>query len=92
MSERTWTESFKVSGDQLLAAVKKLLHEGNIRRVSIKQEQRTIAEFPLTIGVIGAVLAPVLVAIGALAAVLTECTIVVERVVQADDTDKPDAA
>jgi uncharacterized protein DUF4342 len=79
MAEQTWKESFKVSGEQLLDAVKQLLHEGNVRRVIIKQEGRTIVEFPLTVGVIGAVLAPVLAAVGALAAVLTECTIEVER-------------
>ena len=55
------------------------LHEGNVRRIVIKQDGRTIAEFPLTVGVVGAVLAPLLAAVGALAAVLTECTIEVER-------------
>ena len=79
MTEHTWTESFRVTGEQLVDAVKKLLHEGNVRRVVIKQDARTIAEFPLTVGVIGAVFAPVLAAVGALAAVLTECTIEVER-------------
>ena len=80
MAEQTWKESFKVTGEQLLGAVKQLLHEGNVRRVIIKQDARTVVEFPLTVGVIGAVLAPVLAAVGALAAVLTECTIEVERV------------
>jgi hypothetical protein len=79
MTEHTWKESFKVKGEQLVEAVKKLLHEGNVRRVVIKQESRPIVEFPLTVGVIGAVFAPVLAAVGALAAVLTECTIEVER-------------
>ena len=79
MTERTWKESFKVTSDQLVDAVKKLLHEGNVRRVIIKHDARTIVEFPLTVGVIGAVFAPILAAVGALAAVLTECTIEVER-------------
>ena len=79
MAESSFKESFKVTGAQLVDAVKKLLHEGNVRRVIIKQDDRTIAEFPLSVGVIGAVFAPVLAAIGALAAVLTECTIEVER-------------
>jgi hypothetical protein len=84
----TFTESFKVAGNQLVDAVKKLLHEGNVRRVIIKQDARTIVEFPLTVGVIGAVLAPVLAAVGAIAAVLSECTLVVERqVVQPQDKD-----
>jgi hypothetical protein len=85
MGEQSFRESFKVAGDQLVDAVKKLLHEGNVRRVIIKQDTRTIAEFPLTAGVLGAVLAPPLAAIGALAAVLTECTIEVERTVEKPD-------
>ena len=79
MASQAWKESFKVTGEQLVDAVKKLLHEGNVRRVIIKQDTRTIVEFPLTVGVIGAVFAPILAAVGALAAVLTECTIEVER-------------
>jgi hypothetical protein len=86
----TFNESFKVAGGQLVDAVKKLLQEGNIRRVIIKQDQRTIAEFPLTVGVIGAVFAPILAAVGALAAVLTECTVEVERVVEPASTSKTD--
>jgi len=74
-----WKESFKVTGEQLLDAVKSLLHEGNVRRVTIKQDGRSIAEFPLMVGVIGAVFAPVLAAVGALAAVLSDCTVEVER-------------
>jgi hypothetical protein len=80
MTERTWTESFKVSANQLVDAVKKLVHEGNVRRVIIKQGERTVAEFPLTAGVVGTVIAPMLAAVGALAVVLTECTLEVERV------------
>ena len=90
MGECTYKESFKVAGGQLLDAVKKLVHEGNVRRIIIKQEGRTIAEFPMTVGVVGAVFAPVLAAVGALAALLTECTIEVERAA-ADDT-KTDVA
>jgi len=87
MAERTCKESFKVAADQLVDAVKKLVHEGNVRRVIIKQEGRTIAEFPLTVGVIGAVLAPLLAAVAAIAAVITDCTIEVERVI-VDDSKK----
>jgi hypothetical protein len=89
MGCKTFKESFKVTGAQLLDAVKGLLHQGNIRRVIIKQDARIVAEFPLTVGVVGAVFAPVLAAVGALAAYLTECTVEVERV--ADTTD-PNAA
>ena len=60
-------------------AIKQIIHEGNVRRVVIKQEGRTVVEFPMTVGVVGTVLAPMLAAAGALAAVLTECTIEVER-------------
>ena len=84
MGESTFKESFKVAADQLVDAVKKLLHEGNVRRIVIKQDGRTVAEFPLTVGVIGAVFAPVLAAVGALAAVLTDCTLEVERDVPDD--------
>jgi len=79
MDQSTFKESFKVAAEQLVDAVKKLLHEGNVRRIVIKQEGKTVAEFPLTVGVVGAVVAPVLAAVGALAAVLTDCTIEVER-------------
>jgi hypothetical protein len=79
MDQSTFKESFKVAAEQLVDAVKKLLHEGNVRRIVIKQDGRTVAEFPLTVGVVGAVIAPVLAAVGALAAVLTDCTVEVER-------------
>ncbi len=72
-------EEFRVTGSELLGKVKQLVHEGNIRRVIIKQDDRVIVEFPLTVGVVGALLAPMLVAVGAIAALVAECTIVVER-------------
>jgi hypothetical protein len=77
--ETTFTESFKVAADQLVDAIKQIIREGNVRRVIIKQDGRTVVEFPITIGVIGTVFAPMLAAAGALAAVLTDCTIEVER-------------
>lgn len=74
------TEEFKVKGDDLLKKVKELVKEGNIRRITIRNKDgKTLVELPLTVGVIGTVFAPTLAAIGALAALLTECTIVVER-------------
>ena len=79
MPESTFTESFKVAADQLVDAIKQIIHEGNVRRVIIKQDGRTVVEFPITVGVIGTVFAPILAAAGALAAVLTDCTIEVER-------------
>ena len=79
MSKRTFKETIEVKGEELVGKVKALIAEGNVRRVRIRQQQRTIAEFPLTAGVVGTVLAPVLAALGALAAILAECTIEVER-------------
>ena len=75
---KSW-ERFRVAGDDLVRRVKELIHEGNVRRVVIEHGGRTIAEFPLTVGVVGAVLAPVVAAIGALVALLKDCTIHVER-------------
>ncbi len=82
MSETKFhTEEFSVNGEEILAKVKQLIREGNIRRVLIKDKTgRILVEFPLTVGVVGAALAPVLVAIGAVAALLSEATIVVEKV------------
>ena len=77
--ERTWREKIEGTTDQILAQIKRLFDEGNIRRVVVKQQGRVVAEFPLTVGVVGTVLAPVAAAIGALTAVLTECTIEVEK-------------
>jgi len=80
MSEPFRTEEFSVNGEQLLAKVKELLREGNIRRVMIKDKSgKVLVEFPLTIGLVGAVLAPTLAAVGAVAALVTEATIVVEK-------------
>jgi diacylglycerol kinase family enzyme len=77
---KTRRESFRVSGENLLKEVKKLIKEGNIRRITITgKDGRELATFPLTIGVVGAVIAPILAAIGAIAALVTECTISVER-------------
>ncbi len=74
------TEEFKVSGEQLVAKIKELLHEGNVRRLIIKdREGRTLIEVPLTIGVVGVILVPVWAAIGAIAALVAEATIVVEK-------------
>ena len=79
--EKVRTEEHKVSGDDLVAKVKELVHEGNIRRIIINNEEgKTLIEVPLTLGVVGAVLLPVLAAIGAIAALVTDCTIVVEKV------------
>jgi Domain of unknown function (DUF4342) len=79
MQAQSRIETIKVEGGQLIDRVKQLIHEGNVRRVIIKQGEHTIVEFPLTVGVVGALLAPVLAALGAMAALITECTVEVER-------------
>lgn len=77
--KKTYWESFKLEGTNILEKVKEWIHEGNVRRVVVEHEGRPIAEFPLTAGVVGAVLAPVAAAIGAVAALAKDCTIRVER-------------
>lgn len=78
-SDDRW-EEYRVKGEDLLAKVKELVHEGNIRRLIIENDQgKTLVEIPLTLGVVGALLLPMAAAIGAIAAVVTDCTIRVER-------------
>ena len=74
------TEEFRVNGEELLSKIKQLIHEDNIRRIIIKDKDgKTLIEFPLTFGVVGLVLVPTLAAVGAIAALVTEATIVVEK-------------
>jgi hypothetical protein len=74
------TEEFKVNGEDLLKKVKEIIAEGNARKITVKsKEGKSIIELPLTIGVVGAALAPLLAAVGAIAALVAECTIIVER-------------
>jgi hypothetical protein len=82
MSEPTYrTEELTISGEKLVATVKELVRQGNIRRVTIKnRDGRSLMEIPLTFGVVGALLLPTLAALGAVAALITECTIVIERI------------
>jgi hypothetical protein len=80
MDEQTYWDSFKAGSENVLEKIKGFIHEGNVRRVVIQHQGRTVAEFPLTAGVVGVVLAPVVAAIGALVALLQDCTIQVERV------------
>jgi hypothetical protein len=72
-------ESFKADGSNLAERLKKLIREGNVRRIVVEHQGKTVAEFPLTAGVFGAVVAPLLAAVGALVALLKDCTIHVER-------------
>ena len=83
-NEKTKSEKFTVSGDQVVEKIKRLIHEGNIRRVRLIYKEKTVFDIPLTIGAPAAaaiiIAAPVLAAIGAFAALVTECTIEVEKV------------
>jgi hypothetical protein len=78
--EKTFTEEFQVTGEELLDKIKELMHAGNIRRIIIRnQEGHTLIDIPLTFGVVGALVAPQLAAIGAIAALLGNGSIVVEK-------------
>jgi hypothetical protein len=80
MNNKNTHEEFKIKGEDLISKIKQLIAEGNIRRIIIKdKENKTLIELPLTIGVVGIALAPILAAVGAIAALVTECTIIVER-------------
>ncbi len=78
--ENSKKESYKVNGTELLERVKKLIEEGNARRITITDKNgKELLRFPLTVGVLGTAIAPVLAAVGAMAALITECTITVEK-------------
>lgn len=77
--DRPWRERFNVQGQELVEKVKELIHEGNVSRVRIKHGDRVLLEIPVTVGVVGALLLPTLAALGVIAAMVTRCTIEVER-------------
>jgi hypothetical protein len=85
MAETTFWETINAQGNELFAKLKQLVREGNVRRVAVRQGGRTVAEFPLTAGVVGAVFAPALAAIGAIIAIANDCTIEVERTAVTDE-------
>ena len=80
MADKTRWESFKADGDQIIEKLKRLIHEGNVRRVVVEHDGHTVAEFPLTAGIVGLVVAPVVAAVGVLIAMMKDCTIQIERV------------
>jgi hypothetical protein len=83
MEEKVHTEEFHVKGDEIMAKVKELVHEGNIRRLVIKNEEgKTLVEIPLILGVVGVLVAPQLAALGAIAALLTHGSILIEKIVE----------
>jgi len=80
MTVKKKEEKFTIKGEKLLSKVKELIKEGNVRQITIKDKKdKTLVIFPLTVGVVGAFLVPMLAAVGAIAALITECTISVER-------------
>jgi Domain of unknown function (DUF4342) len=79
MTKKTWWESIRVEADAITDKLRELIHEGNVRRIRIVHQGRTVAEFPVTAGVVAVVLAPIAAAVGALVALLKDCTIQVER-------------
>ena len=90
MTETTSTwESFKAEGNNVVEKLRELLKEGNVRRVVVEHDGRTVAEFPLSIGVVGVVLAPVFAAVAAVVALVQDCTIKIER--ERTDASAPDA-
>jgi hypothetical protein len=89
-TEQMHTEEHRVSGERLVAKVKELIHQGNVRRVIVRNDDgHTIMEIPLTIGVVGAVLLPAFVALGAIAALASNYTLVVEKAGESEKTVAP---
>ena len=86
---RTWWETIKGGSGDLVERVKLLIHEGNVRRIIIRQGDRSIAEFPLTVGVVGTFGAPILASVGAIVALVTNCSIAVEREAAATPVPAP---
>ena len=79
--KKTRTEELTISGEKLVSTVKEIIRQGNVRRVSVRnKEGETLVEIPLTFGVVGALLLPTIAALGTIAALVTQCTIVVERI------------
>jgi hypothetical protein len=91
MTEKSCWESVKAEGGAILDKLTDLIHEGNIRRVRVRQGERTIAEFPLTAGVVGVLLAPVLAAVATIVALAKDCAIDVEREPAAAEKSSPAA-
>jgi hypothetical protein len=90
--EKVRYEEFKVDGDKLISEIKKVLHQGNVRRIIVKNDKgETLIEVPLTIGVVGAILLPVWAALGAIAALAANFTIVVERVDEPPASTTPES-
>ncbi len=94
MSEqKVYREELEVTGDAVIAKIKEIIHEGNVRRITIKNEEgKTLIEIPLTLGVVGALLLPVWAAIGAIAALAVNLTLVIEKVDTVPEQPQSDAS
>ena len=94
MSEqKVYKEEFEVTGDAVISKIKEIIHEGNVRRITIKNDDgKTLIEIPLTLGVVGALLLPVWAAIGAIAALAAKLTLVIEKVEPAPETPPTDSS
>jgi hypothetical protein len=90
-SSSNWMEHAQVRGSELLDAVKRLIQEGNVRRIRVLQNGQVLIEFPVTAGALGALLAPQLAAVGVIAALITRCTVEIERVTDERPDDPPPA-
>ena len=84
MEEKSFWETIKVEGTGVLERLKNVLHEGNVRKIVVKQGEKSVAVFPLTVGLVGTLFAPILAAVGVLTALLTDCSIEIEREKPAD--------
>jgi len=89
MQDKTFWETLKLEGGNVIDKLRELIHKGNVRRVVIEQDGRVVAEFPLTAGVVGSLLAPPLAAIGAIYALAKDCTIKVERAESTSSASEP---
>lgn len=85
-------ETLQLRGEQLIAEVRRIIHTGNVTRIVVKQGERTVAEFPLTVGVVGALIAAPLAALGALAALLNDCTIALRAGASANEVERAEPA
>jgi hypothetical protein len=92
MADKTYWESVKAESGALMDKLAAIIHEGNVRRVRVRQAERVIAEFPLTAGVVGVLLAPALAGIAAIVALVKDCTLEVERVERTASDSKSPAA
>jgi hypothetical protein len=90
MQERTIWETIRLQGNELLESLRRLIQQGNARRIVVKQGDRIVAEFPLTAGVVGALVSPILAAIGALIALIKDCSIEVEKVISGSEDGTSD--